>query len=252
MKKQLFILLLGVSLPAQAIVNLDEIHSRDVERGLNGALGINFSGSKGNSDETNTQLSAQLQRGTETYRDILMVSYHYGEANGQLNNDNAFIHLRHIQKMDAVFSWEIFTQLQNDRFARLSLRTLVGGGLRYKWAETDNRIILGAGAFYERERIDNTSLQVNEKREHRNGRGNFYAIISHTLNLQSRLFGTLYVQPRFGDTTDYRLLLQSGVKVNVAKSLALVIGLDAAYDNKPPLSVEKYDINYRSGLEYTF
>ncbi|MCF6218637.1 MAG: DUF481 domain-containing protein [Gammaproteobacteria bacterium] len=252
MKKQLLALLLLASLPAHAIVNLDEIHSRDVELGLSGALGINFSGSKGNSDETNTQLSAQLQRGTETYSDILMVSYHYGEANGQLNNDNAFIHLRHIQKMDATFSWELFTQLQNDRFSRLSLRTLVGGGLRYKWAETDNRIILGVGAFYERERIDDTSLSVDERREHRNWRGNFYSIISHTLNPQSHLFGTLYFQPRFDDTTDYRLLLQSGIKVKIAKSLDLVIGLDAAYDNKPPLTVEKYDINYRSGLEYTF
>ncbi len=252
MKKQLITLLLLASLPAHAIVNLDEMHSRDVDLGLNGSLGINLSGSKGNSDETNTQLSAQLQWGAESHSDILMVSYHYGEANGQLNSDNAFIHLRHIQKMDTVFSWELFTQLQNDRFARLSLRALVGGGLRYKWAEADNRIILGVGAFYERERIDDTSLQVDEPREHRNGRGNLYGIFSHTINPQSRLFGTLYFQPHFSESRDYRLLLQSGVKVAVAKQLDLVFGLDATYDNKPPLSVEKYDINYRSGLEYTF
>ena len=239
-------------IPALAIVNLEDVHTRDFEEGFNGALGVDLSGASGNSDEGTILLSTQLHWKKASRSNILLANYSYGKANGQINTDKAFFHLRHIQSIDPNYAWELFTQLQNDRFARLSLRSLLGGGVRYKLVQEENRYIFGVGSFYERDRLSKTSSALNEPSTHLDWRANLYLIVGHNLNKQSHLYSTLYYQPTLGDIGDYHVLLQGGVKIKMTDNLKLHMGVNARYDSQPPTAVEDYDINYRSGLEYHF
>ncbi len=245
--------LITLSLPVHAIVNLQDIHTQEIKPGFSGTVGLEFSGTKGNSEKSDTTLASQLQWNNTDYRNILLADYSYGEANQQINSDEAFLHLRHIHHINHHYAWELFGQLQNDRFARLSLRRLVGGGFRHKQDFGDNRYIFGVGAFFEEERLkEDANITTPEERRSNNWRGNLYGITGHTLNDQSRLFSTLYYQPKLSDSGDYRVLLKAGVKVKMAENLNLTIGVDGKYDSQPPLEVKDYDISYRSGIELNF
>ena len=250
--KVLFLALSIIALPAEAIVNLEDLHTRDFEEGFTGALGLDLDGASGNSDMNTIHLNGQLHWQKALHSNIVLLSYSYGEANAQVNTDNAFAHLRHIQHIHSHYSWEVFTQLQNDHFARLSLRSLWGGGIRYKLSQGDNSYIYGVGTFYERERLSRQSSTYLEPTTSNDWRANLYMIVGHKLNEQSHLYATLYHQPKLQEAVDYRVLLQSGIKVVVATNLNLHVGIDIKYDSRPPTTVEDYDFNYRSGLEYRF
>lgn len=237
---------------AQAIVNLQDIHTKELEAGFHGAVGLEFSGASGNSDKSNSTLSTQLHWKKPSYSNILLMDYSYGEANEEVNTDEAFLHLRHIHDINSEYAWEVFNQIQQDRFSRLTFRGLLGGGMRYKQVGDGHRLIYGIGAFYKKERLSKQSIDPNEPRSSSSWHGNLYMIAAQKLSENSNVFGTVYYQPQLDETDDYRILLTAGIKVKVDENLSLQIGIDGEYDSKPPATVEDYDISYRSGLEYRF
>ena len=58
--KVLFLALSIIALPAEAIVNLEDVHTQGFNEGLTGALGIDFDGASGNSDMNTIHINGQL------------------------------------------------------------------------------------------------------------------------------------------------------------------------------------------------
>jgi len=247
----LTICLLAIAAPAHAIVNLQELHTGEPEPGFSGTLALDLSGDSGNTDKSNLSFGSLLQWQRERRSNMLLLNYDYGESQGVTSSDRGFIHLRHIEQLTAPYGWEIFGQLQNDRFARLSLRSLVGGGLRVKHRYPKRTTIFGAGGFYEREKLTEVTT-TSDDRSSADWRGNLYLIMDWALNEQITLYNTGYYQPRLDEPADFRLLEQAGVKVKIAERLSLRLSINLRYDSRPPQSVKDYDIHYRSGIEYSF
>jgi putative salt-induced outer membrane protein YdiY len=250
--------LLGLScllftLPAHAIVSLENLHFGEPPMGFSGNLGLAMSGASGNTDKTDGKLSGNLYWVKAESMNYLLLSREYGRSLGQTDTDKAFLHLRHIQAIDADKDWEVFTQAERDKFARLTLRRLLGGGLRFplRTRSGDLKLYWGLGGFYSQEKLE-PRPGTSDQGEERLWRGNTYLLLHYRLNDTAGVHNTLYLQPKLGDAGDYRLLEQASLNITLSERLDLKLSLDITRDSRPPQGVEKTDINYLTGLAYHF
>lgn len=241
------------STSASAIVSMDDIHLGSTQEGFASKANFAINGASGNTNQMRSELGTHVQwyqQGITTY---LLFNYRYGESGGQSDTGKAFVHARHIRPHSPLWDWELFTQAEHDKFTRLSLRTLVGTGIRLNLVEqpTNTRAFLGMGGFYAEEILEaeNTSEADIESQF---VRGNIYAIIQYKINPQLSFMSTTYYQPNIENDSDYRLLEEATLRVKVANTINIKLSLEYSFDNLPPLGVEKRDMIYQSGFEYHF
>jgi len=247
----LMMLLLLAPLNAWAIINAEGLGVSTDKEGLNGKASASVNGSSGNTDKINTELGGRLAWVHGPHTEILVASYAYGKSRGQRDTNKSFLHLRHRYALDDTLDLEGFGQAQQDEFARLKLRTLLGGGIRWGHEEDDWRTYLGIGSFYESETLRSTAA-IAATPTTRLWRGNAYGTLSYNLNERVTFHNTLYFQPAWKDAADYRLLENASMTVNLVEHLDLRLSIDVAKDSRPPTGVKSTDTSYRTGLEYRF
>lgn len=239
--------------PAFAIVNLDNLHLSSGETGTSGLLKLNVSGDQGNNKNLNINAATIMNYRTINTLSFFQIEYSYGESFDKKNKDKSFIHIRHIKEFVTKKAWELFSQVEQNSFARLNYRGLVGAGLRFDLGESDlkQRIYFGTGAFYSQEELSNAEYYKEDKKQNYI-RLNFYLIYKKDINDNVSLFNTTYLQPVVDTPEDFRALLVAGLKSSISKKLYLVISLEGAYDSRPPQTVDRKDISYFTGVEYNF
>lgn len=240
-------------LSASAIVNVEQAIIGKPSEGVHATMDLLASGASGNTDTSSTKANflTLWQHGEHT--EFLQLQYAYGKSGGQVDTDQAFVHLRHRTAISQDWAVEGFAQIGRDPFARLTQRTLFGEGMRWVMFEEENKSAgyLGFGAFHEKE-ILTDKLGTSDPKETNLWRANTYLVFKRHLNEQVRLYSTTYYQPAFGATKDYRLLEQASILVNLREDLDLKVGLDISFDSMPPQTVQKRDLSYSTGLEFSF
>ena len=237
---------------AGAIVNMDDLHFRQHEQGVSGAVSFAASERSGNTESANVSLSSQLQWNQEDYINLLVLGFDYGEADNEKNLQKSFIHLRHIRHFSESLDYEFFGQVEENEFTRLTYRWLLGAGIRYPFAESDRHIAyFGFGGFHEAEKI--TPLNAGDEEEiHRTGRWNTYLLSRYKINSRVKFSNTVYFQPRMADTNDRRALLVSLLSVKATDSIAMKFSVEVSRDSQPPIGVKKTDTAIQTGFEYAF
>ncbi len=242
-----------LSAPAGAIVNVEQAIMGHPLEGLHTTLDFLANGAGGNTDKSSSKadLLSLWQHGEHT--EYLQMQYAYGKSAGQVDTDRAFAHLRHRTAIDADWAAEAFAQVGKDTLARLTQRTLVGGGVRRVLFEEDkiSAGYLGFGAFHEQERLSD-DLSTTDPVQVSLWRANSYLVLKRQLNEQVRLNNVFYYQPAAADTADFRVLEQASLLVKLVQNLDLKIVLEIAHDSKPPQTVHKTDTFYSTGLEFSF
>ena len=238
---------------AFAIVNVEQAIIGKPSEGVHTSMDLLASGASGNTNTSSTKANflTLWQHGEHT--EFLQLQYAYGKSDGEVDTDHAFAHLRHRTAISQDWGVEGFAQVGRDPFARLTRRTLYGGGMRWAMLEVEkiSAVYLGFGAFHEYEILTDT-LGTDDPREENLWRANTYLVLKHHLNDQVGIYSTTYYQPAFSDTADYRLLEQASVLVKLRDNLDFKISLDFAFDSMPPQTVEKRDLTYSTGLEFSF
>ena len=244
---------MGWSLPAAAIVNVEGMRVGQPELGFSGNIDLSISGKRGNTDKDEYGLDARIQNSSDTTTYFVVASYDYGEVSDVSNTNKTFIHARHVEQFQPDKAWEAFVQAEENEFARLSFRGLIGVGMRFTLAETAERLglYLGAGAFWSRETLDQRAGLTDHGTESF-ARANLYLVYKHKLNSQLSLVSTTYYQPRLSETSDFRALEQAGLAVKMTDNLSLKLSLDVAHDSRPPQSIDKTDTSYNTSLSYHF
>ena len=171
-----------------------------------------------------------------------------GSQNGERNTEATFVHARWTAMWDPWVGSELFGQLQYDAFIDLSLRTLVGAGPRFailleEWIE----LYGGTGYMLEREVL---SIPQSDPHPQRTLNHRWTSYVSFKLQFDEIVSArsVLYVQPRFDQFSDYRILEQLELQVKVAKHLALVNTFELRYDSDPPSQVRRLDLVLKVGL----
>ena len=249
-----------VSLPlfaspvAHAIVNIEDMRGDKVPEGFSGQFALDAGGERGNTDRSSLGVGARTQWKYGRTLDFIVFNYNSGQTNGQRDVNNGFVHARHIDPLTPTTAWEAFTQAGQNEFQRLSYRALIGGGGRftlYRSSDQGSELLVGAGAFYEREELDEAPGTTDAGIE-TTTRANLYVVFNYRLNDHVRIQSTTYYQPSFSDVDDFRGIEQATLLVKLADRLDLKLQVDAAYDSRPPQLVERGDLVYRTGIEYRF
>ncbi len=244
---------LCVSHQALAIVSMESVHLGKPPQGFSGAFDLSFDADYGNTEERTTSTGIKLQNTSEQRINFVIANYEYGESSGTKIKNKSFLHYRHIYQRQADYALEGFAQLSSNEFTRLNLRALAGGGIRLTLGEiTDKRaFLLGLGAFYEREDLDvDASLGEDETSEA--VRANVYLVMKFHFNDNVSLVSSTYLQPDFGQLSDFRAIEDLSLVSKLTERLALKIGLDVSHDSKPPPAVEKTDTSIKVGLSVSF
>lgn len=245
--------LLALPLPARAIVNVEQAIIGRSTDGWHSSVSLLASGASGNTDKSATRADVlnMWQHGMHT--DFLQLQYAYGKSRGQTDTDRAFIHLRHRTEVADGWGAEAFAQTGRDRFARLVQRTLLGGGVRRTLFEEEGQAAgyLGLGAFHERELLS-PAAGTTDALDRRLWRANSYLVLKRQVSEQVRVNSTLYYQPAISDGAGYRVLEQAALRVKLAEALELKLALEIAFDSRPAQTVQKRDLLYSTGLEFSF
>lgn len=241
------------STAAHAIVNVEQAIIGQPTEGMHTTLDLLANGASGNTEKssTNAEMLSLWQHENDT--EFLQLQYAYGKSSGQVDTDRAFAHLRHRTAVTPTWGVEAFAQVGRNPFARLTRRTLLGGGVRKILFEENNVSAgyLGLGAFHEQETLT-SRLGTNDPMGTSLWRLNSYLVLKRQVNEQVRLYNTTYYQPALSDTADYRILEQASMLVKLGQNLDLKVSLDIAFDSKPAQTVQKRDMLYSTGLEFSF
>ncbi|MDQ3368114.1 MAG: DUF481 domain-containing protein [Myxococcota bacterium] len=177
----------------------------------------------------------------------------YGKSRGLTLTRRSFEHVRARVTLDCRWRWEAFAQHEYDAFRRLSVRAIVGTGPALQIVATkDIGILAGAAYMFELEHLDDRAGTSDAGDRSVAHRASFYVTGTETLGSGVSIAETIYVQPRFDDPSDVRLLAEVSVTSKLTKRIALSDALIVAYDRTPPDGIKRYDTQLRVSVLVTF
>jgi len=234
-------------------VNTEAYRKRPGDQGFSNRLGVNFSLYRGNSDffKVNGRYRGDFVSGP-LYA-FLVLNYDYGEESKSIFLRDGFAHLRVVYAFGPRISGEAFAQKGFNDFIRLKDRVLGGAGGRLTIARGEDSarrygLYLGMGGMIEREVEGKESVETTTTLF----RSTNYLSGRYELTDRLSLSTVTYYQPAVTRFDDYRILLETGLEVDIFSGLAITTALNWRYDSDPFPGVESYDLTLSNGLALTF
>lgn len=240
-----------ISFQSVAIVNIEKNNIDDKLEAVQGEFEFDLSGVTGNSDISSISLGGRVQWNDVSTR-FFVLKYNHAKSLGVKSTDKTFLHYRYIDKIKQNITWESFFQVENDKFKYLTLRTLLGGGYRFKISSENKTTYLrsGLGIFYSNEELNDVATAVTDTDEV--VRVNLYFTYQYKIKKNINFLSTTYYQPVLDDLSDYRALEQLSFEFNLSQELLYFMTIDFNFDSKPFSGLEKSDTSYKSGIKYRF
>lgn len=189
---------------------------------------------------------------------FLLMSGRYVSAGGKDFERHVMEHLRFRRDLAGWLGVEGFTQHEFNQFRRLRLRGLLGAGPRVSLqAGRALHAAMGTAYMLEHERLDwaldgQGALLDDAGERATNHRWSSYLSLNAVAGQRFQFTQTVYVQPRFDDLGDLRLLGEAAVRVWVVSRFSLSLSALLAWDRRPPLEVEPFDTAVLLSLEWAF
>ena len=236
---------------AFAITNIESQRLNNTTPGTKGNISFTLDGEIGESDELTLGSAITLIRSYARDEWIVLLDREYSEVDDEVNTDETLLHVRHLTKHSSHWGHEVFTQYEEDLFADLAKRSILGAGARYTLdanPELKTANHFGLGAFYEDEEYASTIVQDNEQ----NVRLNIYWAYRNRLAENMTYTSTLYFQPDVSDVSDNKGLWQNAVTISVTSTISLSITWNALYDTHAPDGNYDTELDYKSIIIYNF
>lgn len=250
MFKPLFLITLFFALPLFAVVQIapNEVALRP---GLSGKLSLSNSTQRGNTekDEFDLSVSASYDN-NRSYVTWLDFSYAYGQVGGIENENKSYAHYRFLHTLyKPEWNWEVFAQNEGDDFRSIQRRLLGGGGLRWRFYESDffGRIYFGLGSYYEY-----LSYTTQTDPMERNARVNSYLSYTKKFGKDARISLGVYYQPKISDWDDYYFNQAASLFIYIYGQLFVNIEVSHAHDSRPGSGVDKTDFKQVTSIGWTF
>lgn len=166
------------------------------------------------------------------------------------NNDIAnafFMHLRYNKTLSPNLKLEAFVQAQYDQVLAITSRRLLGLGIRVYLIENEHiSLRVGNSYMYERE-------EANEVDEvayyHRNS--SYITLGASLPESPLSITNTLYYQPLYADFSDYRLLEQLRINVNLSEAISLFGLFNYYYDSVTLENTRQFSSTTSAGLGFS-
>lgn len=250
--RSIIIAVLLQPLTSMAIVNMDSMHFSDDAERFDADVDLTVSGASGNSNNFRVALNSQFSWVKDKSINLAILGHQYGENNDLRNINKTFLHYRNINKLMKNLDWEVFTQLEENEFTRLSFRGLAGAGLRFSLSKSEiYRAYFGAGGFYSVEETAFTQGLTDHGKEEV-ARANLYYFSKYKVSQNVAFSNALYYQPDVSDFADFRALFNSKLDLAINKNISFRLSLEVEHDSGPSQTVERTDIQYKTGIKYHF
>lgn len=177
----------------------------------------------------------------------------YGTADGETTVSRAFVHARYNYILLTELAMEGYGQLQSDQFRRLALREVIGVGPRWEIVHKNDIEVFAATSYMlESELLLRSDDPPDPRREDLYHRSSNYVGINYVIDEKSQLTTVTYLQPRFDQPKDYRLLNETALILGITKLLAVKVSVTFRYDSEPPIGVKSSDLEVKNSLQVRF
>lgn len=234
-----------------AQVNTERMRALEVE-GFRSTLGADLALESGHTELFEIGARARVDFRRERHYTFATGELRYGTQEGNPFRDRVFGHLRYNYQLLPSLVAEAFSQIQRDRFARLQLRVLAGGGVRIRYFNRKAiKLFQGTTPMYEFENLDQVPLDRHPATVS-TARWSNYLNLRLRLTEETRFDATVYVQPRLDQWSDVRVLTQAALTVQLTDAVHLTTEFRLNYDSRPPSEVESLDLALQNGIEVSF
>lgn len=238
--------------PAFALVDIESLRMKLHDSAYGGLASLSWNRKQGNSDTNQFAMGLQGLWKHNDFEYLASASREFGESNGERDTNRTVGHVRVTWPSERSLEGEVFTQVEQDEFRRLSDRELAGAGARIALStDKDFLAYLGIGAMWSKETLS-SAAGATDTGSNEFFRGDFYLSIRKDIAPNIVLTTVTYYQPdvrRVGDLwlfDDNELTFEA----NPSTSLALVYQL--TYESRPPQTVQSADQTFGSVLKYKF
>jgi len=174
------------------------------------------------------------------------VAADYERQNRVIQEEDAFGHARYNLQLGSWFWWELFGQMEMDRFRRIVRRDLVGTGPRVGRSGEVLSIYYGTSYMPEWTLTEDDSAR---RLVHRWNNYTSLMIRAAPMTVST----TVYLQPRFDAFRDYHLLVVQTLGFKITKVLSSNLTGEIRYESEPPAEdVEPLDYAVTNALRVRF
>ncbi|MEM9067291.1 MAG: DUF481 domain-containing protein [Myxococcota bacterium] len=240
--------LLGVLLSASSVsaqVNAERLRSTFTDPGVYLQLDGAVTWLRGNVDFLEASSSLSLGYNHKIHTPLITFSASYAELSEDPYLSMAFAHARWTANWHPRVASEVFAQAQYNAFLFLRLRALGGAGVRFNLIDTEAfELHVATGYMLEREIFQESQIPNDEPHPvfNTNHRWTNYLTFAIRIDETLSLNNTIYVQPRFDEFSDYRVLEEAALTLKHASGLTLSLGISLRYDSDPPTVLESLDV----------
>jgi hypothetical protein len=201
-----------------------------------------------------TQLTGNAVTQYRKDRSLVFALVHgeLGVQNGAVFISKDLEHLRYRYSVTDILDMEVYGQHDRDQFRRLALRAVGGIGPRFHIVAEKRLDFWFAGSYMlEYEKLG-TGAYVDSGVATLVSRVSAYAVFAIRMNDRISAGFTGYIQPRFGDIHDVRMLAETQFAVKATKHVALALSITASVDSQPPANVLPLDTETKTTVSVSF
>lgn len=243
------------SRPSRAQVNIEALRSDIQGRKAYVAAQVSYTGRAGNVNGSVVSAAAFAALELGRHLAFVKLSGDYAQFNGDPTLAKAFAHVRYNYRIFPFLFAEAFAQVEADKFQRLALRQLDGVGARFAIVRHDVvQVYYGTAWMFDYSRLNDQEglLSTFHGPSWIAQRWSNYAAISVRVGSRGRFADTVYVQPRFNDFSDVRLLNDASFALDIDKRFSAKISSLVRHNSTPPSRVKSTDVETMTSLVVTF
>lgn len=237
---------------AQTILNTERFQLGEV-RGPHLTADLSLTGRSGNSEIFVAEASGIAGLYSQAYWTRIIFGGSYLADGDRSLLDSRFAQIRHSWRPEARWHVVHFVQAQQNESLRLRSRWLAGTLLAGEVVHAGSTSLsLGSGAMLEWERLDPAAIAPDEPAARDRVRMTNVVVLRHRTEGGLRILNILYVQPRFDDLADLRILNDLGLGVPVGDHVRLTMSAEWRRDTRPPAGLERDDLTLKMGAALDF
>ena len=260
---------------AMAQVNVEKLRSDGIDDGFSGSAALSSAFSTGNIQLADFGLSASeaYKQQRHTIFSVLNGRFAAKRTQTDLQADpktglwdkearfaNALMaHLRYNYSLAEGVWMEFFGQYEFNEFLLLDRRLIAGVGPRLRLLKGKRgAIVFGTAGMVEEERLNGELVAETEDVQRINARSSSYLSATWRPDDGVSWTTTVYAQPRFDKFSDYRVLAETGLSLNISKRFAFTLDVRYKLDSEPPETPEgaaqvlDTDVTVKNGLKVSW
>lgn len=240
------------ALPGSAIVTTQPLFNGVTNAGpyaVMGRIGIDLQ--RGNTALLVLSVSLAGRLRWDDHEWLLSGAHDRSTANSEQIGNKSFAHLRYRYWLNQHLQWELFGQLDQDRFRLMRVRALAGTGPRFVPYKSDLfEWEIGTAYFYEVEQME-ASVDFPDGLTRKTHRAN----ISSSARLDYKdltLRQVIYMQPALSNLSNIRVLHEIDCAFQVLDHFSLTWTFTQSRDSIAPSDVVPFDNRLLAGVKADF